>query len=157
MCCLGAYVTDTLLYCAGALREATLCRQRFAAAELPHARAQAPACALAPHSLPRQPCCVQRVAPESSAVRSGWPEARGALQVANVAKDIVFDNVSRKKMQDGINKLADAVGVTLGPRGDPPGASRDTSVVSWSSAAGRRGRRDAGPARCPPAPAVTPR
>ena len=40
------------------------------------------------------------------------------LQVANaVAKDIVFDNVSRKKMQDGINKLADAVGVTLGPRG----------------------------------------
>ncbi|KAK9840846.1 hypothetical protein WJX81_008644 [Elliptochloris bilobata] len=39
-------------------------------------------------------------------------------QVVNaVAKDIVFDNVSRKKMQDGINKLADAVGVTLGPRG----------------------------------------
>ena len=33
------------------------------------------------------------------------------------AKEIVFDNDSRKRMQDGINKLADAVGVTLGPRG----------------------------------------
>ena len=41
------------------------------------------------------------------------------LQVtkAGDAKEIVFDNLSRKKMQDGINKLADAVGVTLGPRG----------------------------------------
>ena len=34
-----------------------------------------------------------------------------------VAKDIVFDNESRRRMQIGINKLADAVGVTLGPRG----------------------------------------
>ena len=34
-----------------------------------------------------------------------------------VAKDIVFDNESRRRMQVGINKLADAVGVTLGPRG----------------------------------------
>ena len=33
------------------------------------------------------------------------------------AKDIIFDNSSRKKMQDGINKIADAVAVTLGPRG----------------------------------------
>ena len=33
------------------------------------------------------------------------------------AKDIVFDNVSRRRMQDGINKIADAVAVTLGPRG----------------------------------------
>ncbi|KAG7673579.1 hypothetical protein KSW81_006779 [Nannochloris sp. 'desiccata'] len=33
------------------------------------------------------------------------------------AKDIVFDNDSRKRMQDGINKIADAVAVTLGPRG----------------------------------------
>ena len=30
---------------------------------------------------------------------------------------IVFDNISRKRMQDGINKIADAVAVTLGPRG----------------------------------------
>ena len=33
------------------------------------------------------------------------------------AKDIVFDNDSRRKMQKGINKIADAVAVTLGPRG----------------------------------------
>jgi chaperonin GroEL (HSP60 family) len=33
------------------------------------------------------------------------------------AKDIIFDNASRRKMQDGINKVADAVQVTLGPRG----------------------------------------
>lgn len=39
---------------------------------------------------------------------------------AATPKDIIFDNVSRKKMQDGINKLADAVGVTLGPRGVLP-------------------------------------
>lgn len=38
-------------------------------------------------------------------------------QVQAVAKDIVFDNESRRRMQVGINKLADAVGVTLGPRG----------------------------------------
>lgn len=35
------------------------------------------------------------------------------------AKDIIFDNASRRKMQDGINKVADAVQVTLGPRGEP--------------------------------------
>ena len=33
------------------------------------------------------------------------------------AKDIVFDNDSRRKMQKGINKVADAVAITLGPRG----------------------------------------
>ncbi len=33
------------------------------------------------------------------------------------AKEIIFDQLSRKKLQDGINKVADAVGVTLGPRG----------------------------------------
>lgn len=33
------------------------------------------------------------------------------------AKDIIFDNASRMKMQKGINKIADAVSVTLGPRG----------------------------------------
>jgi chaperonin GroL len=33
------------------------------------------------------------------------------------AKDIVFDNDSRRRMQNGINKIADAVAVTLGPRG----------------------------------------
>lgn len=33
------------------------------------------------------------------------------------SKDITFDQDARKRMQIGINKLADAVGVTLGPRG----------------------------------------
>ena len=72
------------------------------------------------------------------AVRSEWPEARATLQVANVAKDIIFDNVSRKKMQDGINKLADAVGVTLGPRGPPPAPALrqqvHSRVPSWPQA-----------------------
>ena len=40
------------------------------------------------------------------------------LQVVRAdAKDIVFDNESRRKMQKGINKIANAVAVTLGPRG----------------------------------------
>ena len=33
------------------------------------------------------------------------------------AKDIAFDQDSRRAMQAGIDKLADAVGLTLGPRG----------------------------------------
>lgn len=43
-----------------------------------------------------------------------------AAQSAAQAKDIIFDNDSRRRMQIGINKLADAVGVTLGPRGARP-------------------------------------
>jgi hypothetical protein len=40
------------------------------------------------------------------------------LQVVRAdAKDIMFDNESRRKMFDGINKVTDAVQVTLGPRG----------------------------------------
>ena len=41
------------------------------------------------------------------------------MRVRAEAKDIAFDSDSRKKMAAGINKLADAVGVTLGPRGKP--------------------------------------
>lgn len=33
------------------------------------------------------------------------------------AKEIAFDQNSRKAIQSGIDKLADAVGLTLGPRG----------------------------------------
>lgn len=36
------------------------------------------------------------------------------------AKEIMFDSDSRRKLQIGINKVADAVGVTLGPRGKLP-------------------------------------
>ncbi len=41
------------------------------------------------------------------------------LQVIRAAdaKEIVFDQESRRRLQIGINKVADAVGVTLGPRG----------------------------------------
>jgi hypothetical protein len=34
------------------------------------------------------------------------------------AKEIVFDADSRRRLQAGINKVADAVCVTLGPRGE---------------------------------------
>jgi hypothetical protein len=46
------------------------------------------------------------------------------------AKEIVFDNVSRARLQAGINKVADAVGVTLGPRGVHH--SRSTSLAASS-------------------------
>lgn len=42
---------------------------------------------------------------------------RSRLVVRAAAKDIAFDQVSRVALQIGIDKLADAVGVTLGPRG----------------------------------------
>lgn len=42
---------------------------------------------------------------------------RRRLVVRAAAKDIAFDQVSRVALQTGIDKLADAVGVTLGPRG----------------------------------------
>ncbi|KAG2486066.1 hypothetical protein HYH03_015272 [Edaphochlamys debaryana] len=43
--------------------------------------------------------------------------ARRLVIRAAEAKEIVFDQESRRKLQIGINKVADAVGVTLGPRG----------------------------------------
>ncbi|CAN6487288.1 unnamed protein product [Victoria cruziana] len=39
------------------------------------------------------------------------------LKVRAVAKEVAFDQSSRSALQAGIDKLADAVGVTLGPRG----------------------------------------
>ncbi|GLC52828.1 Chaperonin 60 subunit alpha 1, chloroplastic [Pleodorina starrii] len=50
---------------------------------------------------------------QSRPVRS----ARRLVIRAAEAKEIVFDQESRRKLQIGINKVADAVGVTLGPRG----------------------------------------
>ncbi|THG17518.1 hypothetical protein TEA_011430 [Camellia sinensis var. sinensis] len=38
--------------------------------------------------------------------------------VRAIAKEIAFDQSSRSALQAGIDKLADAVGLTLGPRGD---------------------------------------
>nr|WLW26923.1 chloroplast rubisco large subunit-binding protein subunit alpha [Dioscorea oppositifolia] len=47
-------------------------------------------------------------------VRSnGWQR----MVVRAAAKDIAFDQTSRRYLQAGVEKLADAVGVTLGPRG----------------------------------------
>ena len=37
--------------------------------------------------------------------------------VRAAAKEIAFDQSSRAALQAGIDKLADAVGLTLGPRG----------------------------------------
>jgi hypothetical protein len=43
--------------------------------------------------------------------------ARKAFQARAEAKNLTFDMKSRIKIQRGIDKLADAVAVTLGPRG----------------------------------------
>ncbi|KAJ8511238.1 hypothetical protein OPV22_001672 [Ensete ventricosum] len=44
-------------------------------------------------------------------------EGRRKLVVRAMAKDIAFDQSSRSALQAGVEKLANAVGVTLGPRG----------------------------------------
>lgn len=44
---------------------------------------------------------------------NGWQR----MVVRAAAKDIAFDQTSRRSLQAGVEKLADAVGVTLGPRG----------------------------------------
>ena len=49
------------------------------------------------------------------------------------AKDIVFDNESRARLQVGINKVADAVGVTLGPRGERQRSSSLVSLTAYRS------------------------
>lgn len=41
------------------------------------------------------------------------------LVVRAKAKEIAFDQASRSSLQCGVEKLANAVGVTLGPRGIP--------------------------------------
>ena len=42
----------------------------------------------------------------------------GRLVVRGGAKEILFDGESRSALQAGIDKLTDAVAVTLGPRGN---------------------------------------
>ncbi|XP_042067062.1 ruBisCO large subunit-binding protein subunit alpha, chloroplastic-like [Salvia splendens] len=44
-------------------------------------------------------------------------QSKNRFVVRANAKDIAFDQKSRSAMQAGIDKLADAVGLTLGPRG----------------------------------------
>eukprot|EP00217_Crustomastix_stigmatica_P010102 CAMPEP_0183796432 /NCGR_PEP_ID=MMETSP0803_2-20130417/10658_1 /TAXON_ID=195967 /ORGANISM="Crustomastix stigmata, Strain CCMP3273" /LENGTH=589 /DNA_ID=CAMNT_0026041067 /DNA_START=43 /DNA_END=1812 /DNA_ORIENTATION=- len=57
------------------------------------------------------------VASRRSTARQGGRRAARIVAKADIAKQLSFDNESRRKMQAGIDKLADAVGVTLGPRG----------------------------------------
>ncbi len=44
------------------------------------------------------------------------------------AKDVKFGNDARVKMLRGVNVLADAVKVTLGPTGSPPAGYRRSSA-----------------------------
>ena len=63
--------------------------------------------------------------------------ARAALKVRADAKNLTFDMKSRIKIQEGIDQLADAVAVTLGPRG----ASEPITVRRAPSAARDRPSR----------------
>ena len=76
--------------------------------------------------------------------REGWtggraaPAARGAARRCRVvvraeAKKLTMDMDSRRKIQAGIDKLADAVGVTLGPRGRNASYSRKSLACPKSS------------------------
>ena len=56
-----------------------------------------------------------------------------------MSKDIAFDNETRTKMAAGVNKLADAVRVTIGPKGryvamqkehEKPNVSNDGATVA---------------------------
>ncbi|KAK4492716.1 hypothetical protein RD792_003536 [Penstemon davidsonii] len=47
----------------------------------------------------------------------GQKQSKNRFTVKANAKEIAFDQKSRSAMQNGIDKLADAVGLTLGPRG----------------------------------------
>ena len=55
--------------------------------------------------------------PLPSAARSRSASGRRSVAARAEAKDIIFSEDSRRAIQRGIDKLADAVGVTLGPRG----------------------------------------
>lgn len=46
------------------------------------------------------------------------PTKNSRFVVKASAKEIAFDQHSRAALQAGIDKLADAVGLTLGPRGN---------------------------------------
>merc|ERR1711937_719140 len=50
-------------------------------------------------------------------LRTSTRTTRPCWRIRAESKELTFDSDSRKKMAEGINKLADAVGVTLGPRG----------------------------------------
>lgn len=47
-----------------------------------------------------------------------YRQSRNRFVVKGAAKEIAFDEKSRTALQAGIDKLANAVGLTLGPRGN---------------------------------------
>lgn len=53
---------------------------------------------------------------QSNRLNFRQPSSRFSVRAA--AKEIAFDQNSRSALQAGIDKLADAVGLTLGPRGN---------------------------------------
>jgi hypothetical protein len=61
---------------------------------------------------------MERAAVELKRLRRSFVHSTSPQVTHAEAKDILFDNESRRKMQIGINKIADAVAVTLGPRGE---------------------------------------
>ncbi|KMZ74171.1 60 kDa chaperonin 2 [Zostera marina] len=68
---------------------------------------------------PRQPEVQRRIGAQGRRVsyRPSSMNGKSRFVVRSSAKEIAFDQISRSTMQNGIDKLADAVGVTLGPRG----------------------------------------
>lgn len=58
-----------------------------------------------------------RKASQLQGQRFGNKSAKNRFVVKACAKEIAFDQKSRSALQAGIDKLADAVGLTLGPRG----------------------------------------
>lgn len=52
--------------------------------------------------------------------RLNYKHSSGRFVVRATAKEIAFDQTSRAALQSGIDKLADAVALTLGPRGNSP-------------------------------------
>lgn len=58
----------------------------------------------------------------------GQKQSKDRFVVRANAKEIAFDQKSRSAMQSGIDKLADAVGLTLGPRGN---SSRTVDCISF--------------------------
>ncbi|CAI0452880.1 unnamed protein product [Linum tenue] len=65
---------------------------------------------------PSQATLRRKVTPRQNQ-RFNFGQSTRRLSVRANAKDIAFDQDSRRALQAGIDKLADAVGLTLGPRG----------------------------------------
>lgn len=59
-----------------------------------------------------------RRANQQQSNRLNFRQPSNRFVVRAAAKEIAFDQNSRAALQSGIDKLADAVGLTLGPRGN---------------------------------------